>query len=45
MTSGLATFVELSTVIGVKGLYDLLEIAAVNAHNDRVARKLAERNR
>jgi hypothetical protein len=29
-------------VLGVKDLYDLLEIAAVNAHNDHAARKLAE---
>lgn len=36
---------ELSTVLGVKDLYDLLEIVAVNAHNQRVAQKMAERNR
>lgn len=34
---------ELSTVLGVKDLYDLLEIAAVQSHNARVAQKQANR--
>jgi len=35
VTAGLATYVELGTVLGGEDLQDLLEIAAVNAHNSR----------
>jgi hypothetical protein len=31
----------LQTVYGVKDLYDFIEIIAVNAHNARVAAKMA----
>lgn len=36
VSSGRATLHELDTVYGVEGLYDLLEIVAVDAHNARV---------
>ena len=39
ISSGKATLVELSTVLGIEDLYDLLEIIAVDAHNIREARK------
>jgi len=38
-SSGLATLIELQTVYGVKDLYDLLEIRAVNMHNEWLAKK------
>lgn len=37
MTNHLATLHELETVYGVEAMYDLLEIASINAHNQRVA--------
>lgn len=37
MTSRLATLHELDTVYGVEGMYDLLEVISINAHNQRVA--------
>lgn len=39
ISTRLATLVELDTVLGVRDLHDLLEIAAVDAHNERAARK------
>ena len=36
ITSGKATLIELDTHYGVKDLYDLLEIAAVESHNRRL---------
>lgn len=38
VSSRLATLHELGTVLGVRDVYDLLEIIAVDAHNDRAAR-------
>lgn len=42
VSNKLATLRELQTVYGVEDLYKFLEIAAVNAHNARVANKLAQ---
>lgn len=36
VSTKLATMVELDTVLGSEDLRDLLEIAAVDAHNERV---------
>jgi hypothetical protein len=36
VSARLASLSELSTTLGVQDLYDLLEIAAVDAHNERV---------
>lgn len=40
ISSGKATLHELDTVYGLEDCYDLMEIAAIDAHNRRV---LAER--
>lgn len=37
METGLATLHELQTVYSLRDLYDILEVAAVRAHNRRVA--------
>jgi hypothetical protein len=42
VTSKLATLHELETVYGIEGMYDLLEIVSVNAHNQRVAASRAK---
>jgi len=34
---------ELQTTLGVEDLYDLVEVAAVDAHNRRLAMKRADR--
>lgn len=40
------TLAELQTIYGVEDLYDLLEVGAVRAHNERLAAKrAAERER
>lgn len=39
VSSGKATYAELCTVIGLEGLYDLIEIIMVDAYNDQVMRK------
>jgi hypothetical protein len=39
---GKATLHELDTVYGVEDLYDMLEVAAIDAHNQRL---VAEKNR
>jgi hypothetical protein len=36
MTKHLATFAELQEVYGVEDMYNLLEVAMVNAHNTNV---------
>jgi hypothetical protein len=36
VSARLATLAELDTVLGVRDLYDLLEIVAVDAHNERL---------
>lgn len=36
MSARLATLVELQTELGAEDLYDLLEVLAVDAHNQRV---------
>lgn len=46
INSGLTTMTELNTTLGLEGLYDILEIAEVNAHNDRlVERRRADRDK
>jgi hypothetical protein len=40
VSKGLATLHELDTVYGTQDLYDMLEIIAVDAHNERIIRKL-----
>ena len=35
VSSGKATYHELDSVIGIEGLYDLLEIITIDAHNAR----------
>jgi 4-diphosphocytidyl-2C-methyl-D-erythritol kinase len=39
VSKGLATLHELDTVYGTQDLYDMLEIIAVDAHNERVMRQ------
>lgn len=39
VSSDKVTFTELSTTIGLEGLYDILEIIMVNAHNQRILTK------
>lgn len=34
----------LSTTLGLEDLYDLVEVALVDAHNDRVIEKIRKRN-
>lgn len=41
--AGHATLHELQTIYGLEDMYDLLEIAQVDAYNEGVARKAAER--
>ena len=36
LSSRIATMTELTTTLGAHDLYDLLEVLAVDAHNDRV---------
>ena len=36
MSSKLATMTELTTTLGAEDLYNLFEIAVVDAHNERV---------
>jgi allophanate hydrolase subunit 1 len=43
-TPPLATLHELQTIYGSEDLADLLEVAAVNAHNQREAIRRANRN-
>lgn len=33
----------LSTTLGVEDMYDLIEVFAIDAHNDRILAKLRER--
>jgi hypothetical protein len=42
ISSGLATMADLSTVLGVEDLCDLIEIARVNGHNQRIMAKRRE---
>lgn len=44
VSSKLATLAELDTVYGSQDLWDLLEIHAVDVHNQRMAQKEAERS-
>lgn len=39
ISSKLATLVELDTVLSAEDMYDLLEIAAVDAYNQHIASK------
>jgi len=41
VSAQLATYAELGTVLGAEDLYDLLEILAVDRHNERVMQKRA----
>lgn len=43
VSSGLATMADLSTVLGVEDLCDLIEIARVDVHNRRVMAKRQEK--
>jgi len=38
LSSGKATLAELSTVISLEGLHDLIEVVLVDAHNARLSR-------
>lgn len=42
VSSGKATMAELSTVLGIEDLHDILEVVIVDAHNDRIMRKKRE---
>ena len=42
VSTGKATMAELSTVLGLEDLHDILEIVHVDGHNARVARKWYE---
>lgn len=39
VASRLATYYELQTIYGVEDLYNLIEVLAVDSHNQGVARK------
>lgn len=43
VSHGKATLYELSTVYGLEDLQDLLEIILVDAHNQRVANNMAQK--
>ncbi len=43
VTAGLASLRELSTAYGTEDAYNLLEIVAVNAHNEGLARRYQDR--
>jgi hypothetical protein len=43
ISCGKATLTELQTVYGLEDLYNLIEIITIDAHNQRVLRKQAER--
>ena len=43
ISSGRATLLELQTVYGLEDAYDLMEIAQIDAHNESLARKAAEK--
>jgi hypothetical protein len=45
ISARLATIVELDTVLGAEDLYMLLEIIAVDAHNERAAARRAQQAR
>lgn len=36
LSSGKATLTEVSTTLGLEDMHDLLEIIAIDSHNDRV---------
>lgn len=38
----MATLGELDTVLGLEDLYDMIEVLTIDAHNERVARKMRE---
>lgn len=40
ISSGLASLSELDTVYGIEDMWDLLEIAAVDSHNNAMLRKV-----
>lgn len=42
MQRPVVTLRELQTVYCLEDLYDLIEVGFVNAHNERVARQIAE---
>ena len=42
ISAKLATLHELQTVYGLEDVYDLLEIAQVDAYNERLAHKAAQ---
>ena len=44
VTAKYATLHELQTVYGLEDLYDLLELVAVDKHNDRVIKENADRH-
>lgn len=39
ISSGLTTMTELQTTLGLEDLHNILEIAAVDAHNRRIAER------
>jgi len=45
ISARLATLVELQTVLGVEDLYNLLEVIAVDRHNQQLAQRDADDTR
>lgn len=43
ISTGKATMADLSAVLTVEDLHDLLEVVLVDAHNDRVLQKIREK--
>lgn len=43
VSSGLASWAELATVISVEDLHDILEVARVDAHNAAILKRRLER--
>lgn len=41
ISSGKATLAELSTILSVEDIHDILEVLAIDAHNARVREKWA----
>jgi hypothetical protein len=45
ISSGKATLVELQTVLGLRDLYDIIEVLAVDAENQRLIHEWHEKRR
>lgn len=43
ISAGMASYVELDTVLGVQDMYDILEVILVDAHNRRMIYSAVEK--